>query len=80
MDTEKQPPSNDTAERINWHPAFIEALQMELVAYKNVLEFYPEFQLTSAPGALLRLKPSRIYNRINLYYAPRGAKLVHPHR
>jgi len=36
-------------ERILWHPAFIEALQMELEEYHDVLEFHPEFQLTSGP-------------------------------
>ena len=34
---------------IAWHPAFIEALQMELQAYQDVLEFHPEYQLTSEP-------------------------------
>ena len=34
---------------IAWHPAFIEALQMELEAYSDILEFHPEYQLTSEP-------------------------------
>ncbi|MDR2701399.1 MAG: hypothetical protein LBB72_03100, partial [Spirochaetaceae bacterium] len=34
---------------IPWHPAFVEALQMELQDYEDVLEFHPEFQLTSEP-------------------------------
>jgi len=34
---------------ISWHPAFVEALQMELEAYEDALEFYPEYQLTSEP-------------------------------
>ena len=34
---------------IAWHPAFIEAMQMELEAYAEALEFHPEFQLTSEP-------------------------------
>jgi hypothetical protein len=34
---------------IAWHPAFIEALQMELQEYQDVLEFHPEYQLTSEP-------------------------------
>jgi hypothetical protein len=34
---------------IPWHPAFIEALQMELQDYQDVLEFHPEYQLTSEP-------------------------------
>jgi hypothetical protein len=49
MDTEKQLRPNDTAERISWHPAFVEALQMELDAYRDVLEFNSEFPLTSEP-------------------------------
>jgi len=34
---------------IPWHPAFVEALQLELGAYKDCLEFFPEYQLTSEP-------------------------------
>jgi len=36
-------------ERTLWHPAFIEALQMELEEYHDALEFHPEFQLSSGP-------------------------------
>jgi hypothetical protein len=32
-----------------WHPAFVEALQMELDKYRGALEFHEEFQLTSEP-------------------------------
>ena len=41
--------SGDTHTRIAWHPAFIEALQMELEEYQNILEFHAEYQLTSEP-------------------------------
>jgi hypothetical protein len=34
---------------IDWHPAFVEALQMELKDYRDMLEFRPECQLTSGP-------------------------------
>ena len=34
---------------IPWHPAFVEALKMELSAYQEVLDFQPEYQLTSEP-------------------------------
>ena len=34
---------------IAWHPAFVEAIQMELEAYQDALEFCPEFQLSSEP-------------------------------
>jgi hypothetical protein len=37
------------AKRINWHPAFVQALQLELFDYKDVLEFKHEYQLTAAP-------------------------------
>jgi len=36
-------------QHIHWHPAFVEALQKELEAYQDSLEFYPEFQLTTEP-------------------------------
>ena len=35
--------------RIAWHPAFVEAIQLELKEYRDSLEFIPEFQLTSEP-------------------------------
>ena len=34
---------------IDWHSAFIQALQAELKAYMDVLEFHPEFPLTAEP-------------------------------
>ena len=34
---------------IAWHPAFVEALQLELEEYRDSLEFHPEYQLTSEP-------------------------------
>ncbi|GHV20892.1 hypothetical protein FACS189494_05490 [Spirochaetia bacterium] len=44
-------PVNGTANEnpIAWHPAFIEAIQLELEQYKDILEFNPEHQLTSEP-------------------------------
>ena len=38
-----------TKDPIAWHPAFIEAMQMELDDYKDALEFQSESQLTSEP-------------------------------
>jgi len=35
--------------RISWHPAFVEAIKLELEDYQDSLEFYPEFQLTAEP-------------------------------
>jgi hypothetical protein len=36
-------------EHIAWHPAFVEAIQAELEEYKDVLEFHPEYPLTTEP-------------------------------
>ena len=40
---------HDDDQHIPWHPAFIEALQMELWDYQDALEFHPEYPLTSEP-------------------------------
>ena len=40
---------DDKPSPIAWHPAFVEAIQMELEHYQEALEFYPEYQLTSEP-------------------------------
>ena len=49
METNKKQNKLPDSSQIPWHPAFIEALQMELEAYKDVLEFHPELQLTTEP-------------------------------
>jgi hypothetical protein len=36
-------------ERISWHPAFFEAIQMELEEYSQDLQFISEYQLTKEP-------------------------------
>jgi hypothetical protein len=46
---EKKQSIDKKSSHIAWHPAFIEALQMELEGYLDALEFHPEFQLTSEP-------------------------------
>jgi hypothetical protein len=35
--------------RINWHPAFHQAIRAEFFEYRNELEYYDEYSLTSAP-------------------------------
>ncbi|MDR1931848.1 MAG: hypothetical protein LBQ57_03385, partial [Spirochaetales bacterium] len=37
------------AERIPWHPAFFDAIRLELEPYRDVLEFDFEYQLTEEP-------------------------------
>jgi hypothetical protein len=49
MRTNKNSPPSNTNKGIAWHPAFVEALQMELYDYRNVLEFHSEHSLTSEP-------------------------------
>jgi hypothetical protein len=36
-------------EKIPWHPAFVQALRLELEEYADVLEFFAEYQLTTEP-------------------------------
>ena len=46
---QQNPQNLDTAAHIAWHPAFVEAIQLELEAYRDILEFHAEFPLTSEP-------------------------------
>ncbi|MDR1025152.1 MAG: hypothetical protein LBL56_05440, partial [Treponema sp.] len=36
-------------ERLQWHPAFLQALQLELIDYNESLQFKYEYQLTTEP-------------------------------
>jgi hypothetical protein len=47
MDTAK--PGQNRSETLKWHPAFLQALQLELIEYKNSLQFKYEYQLTAEP-------------------------------
>jgi hypothetical protein len=47
MDTNKS--GTDRPEKLQWHLAFLQALQLELIDYKNSLEFKYEYQLTTEP-------------------------------
>jgi hypothetical protein len=46
-----EPPTADGGQNsyISWHPAFYEAIQLELEQYKDALEFSYEYQLSSEP-------------------------------
>jgi hypothetical protein len=37
------------SDRIPWHPAFLEAIQLELLQYRDVLQFCPNYPLTAEP-------------------------------
>jgi hypothetical protein len=47
MDTKK--PGQGRPEKLKWHPAFLQAFQLELVEYKNSLQFKYEHQLAAEP-------------------------------
>jgi hypothetical protein len=40
---------NMASSPIPWHPAMVQAFQLELEQYRDILEFIPELQLTSEP-------------------------------
>jgi hypothetical protein len=40
---------NPSSEKLRWHPAFFQAVQLELADYQGVLEFKYEHQLTTEP-------------------------------
>jgi predicted transposase YdaD len=41
--------NNQDKTRTSWHPAFLEAIKLELDQYGDVLEYVPEYQLTKEP-------------------------------
>jgi len=42
-------PKRARREKLKWHPAFIQAMQLELFEYRDLLTFKSEYQLTSEP-------------------------------
>jgi hypothetical protein len=42
-------PERVQAQFCSWHPAFVDAIQLELEQYLGILEFIPEYQLTTEP-------------------------------
>jgi hypothetical protein len=54
---------DDEADSVAWHPAFFQAIQQELVDYKDDLQFIAEHQLTSEP---LRIDLLVIKNEQNI--------------
>lgn len=55
-----------TANRIQWHDAFVAAMKLELKDYAYGLEFHPEYELTGRPKYidLLIIKQAGIINNI----------------
>ena len=64
---------------IAWHPAFIEAIQLELKPYKDSLEFFPEYPLTDEPlridcivikkakGVVIEKNIAKIFREFNIF-------------
>jgi hypothetical protein len=80
-----------TASSIPWHPAFVQAIKLELEPYRDALEFIPEYRLTSepleidvvivkkAPDLVIEKNIARIFRSINLleYKSPDDYFSVH---
>jgi len=49
LDTTEQEEHSGQGKPIQWHPAFFEAIQLELDEYRGVLEFHYDYQLTTGP-------------------------------
>jgi hypothetical protein len=74
----QEPPAAETTSSIPWHPAFVQAIKLELEPYRDALEFIPEYQLTTepleidvvivkkAPDLVIEKNIARIFRRINI--------------
>jgi len=49
LDTQEQKEHSHQGKPIQWHPAFFEAIQLELNEYRHALQFIYDYQLTSGP-------------------------------
>jgi hypothetical protein len=81
MDTDKGSPWGDPdhPEKLRWHPAFLQALQLELIEYKNSLQFNYEYQLTTEPirvDVLIIKKPPNLAIDKNIARIFRSDNLV----
>jgi hypothetical protein len=68
----------ETVDAIPWHPAFVQAIKLELEPYGDALEFIAEYRLTSepleidvvivkkAPDLVIKKNIARIFRRVNI--------------
>jgi hypothetical protein len=84
MATKENPPQNPgnpekPDSRVQWHPAFVQAMRMELEQYMDVLEFHDEFRLTSEPleidMVIIKKTPGAVIGK-NIAQAFRSVNLV----
>jgi hypothetical protein len=65
--------------KLNWHPAFLQAIQLELADYKDALEFKYEYQLTTEPlriDLLIIKKPKDLLINKNIARIFKGENLL----
>jgi hypothetical protein len=84
---QQSPPSSS----IPWHPAFVQAIKLELEAYRDALEFITEYRLTSEPleidvvivkkdpALIIEKNIARIFRQVNIleYKSPDDYFSVH---
>jgi hypothetical protein len=80
-----------SSSHIPWHPAFVQAIQLELEPYRDVLEFQSEYRLTAepleidlviirkAPEVVIEKNIGRIFRQVNIleYKSPDDYVSVH---
>jgi hypothetical protein len=79
----RPPGRRDEPPRTDWHTAFAQALQMELYAYHDTLEFYPECQLASEPlriDCVVIKKAKNVTIKKNIAAVFRDAQKTHANR
>jgi hypothetical protein len=75
----KKEKSSADSGRISWHPAFVQAVRLELEPYKNVLKFISEHQLTAEPqrvDLIIIIKEPGIVINKNFAQAFRSVNIV----
>ena len=69
----------DDKEKIQWHPAFQQAIKAELAEYRDSLSFIEEYQLTTEPlkiDSLIVKKPPGVHIEKNIGRMFRGHNIV----
>ena len=69
----------DDREKIQWHPAFQQAIRAELAEYRDSLSFIEEYQLTTEPlkiDCLIIKKPPDVHIEKNIGRMFRGHNIV----
>jgi hypothetical protein len=71
--------TDSSSPRIPWHPAFVQALKLELEQYKDALEFTSEYQLNAEPLeidlVIVKKKPDLVIEK-NIAQVFKGVNLL----